>query len=50
MLSHLIVKQAVMLATDDVFYISGVIFVALIVVVWFARPPARLNGGPVAAD
>ncbi len=34
-----IVQQAVMIATDDIFWLSGVIFLLLIAVVWFARPP-----------
>lgn len=39
LLNRTIVQQAVMIATDDIFWLSGVIFLALIVVVWFARPP-----------
>ncbi|MHB8535279.1 MAG: DHA2 family efflux MFS transporter permease subunit [Sulfuricaulis sp.] len=38
MMSRLIDKQAVMLATDDIFWLSGCIFLALIAVLWFARP------------
>jgi MFS transporter, DHA2 family, multidrug resistance protein len=49
MLSRVITKQAVMLATDDIFFLSGCIFVALIAVVWFARPPFHRAGGPAAA-
>jgi DHA2 family multidrug resistance protein len=34
-----ITKQAVMLATNDVFWISGWIFLGLMILVWFSRPP-----------
>ncbi len=44
LLSHLITKQAVMLATDDIFWLSGCIFLSLIVVLWFARPAAAASG------
>ncbi len=48
MLSRVITKQAVMLATDDIFWISGCIFLALIAVLWFARP-AHAAGTPGGA-
>ncbi len=44
LLSRLITQQAVMIATDELFWLSGVIFLALIVVVWFARPPFSVAG------
>ncbi|MBI3563297.1 MAG: DHA2 family efflux MFS transporter permease subunit [Gammaproteobacteria bacterium] len=47
-LSRTITKQAVMLATDDIFWLSGCIFFALIAVLWFARPPFRAAGAAVA--
>jgi len=34
-----LVNQAYMLATEDVFWISGVLFFCLLVLIWFARPP-----------
>ena len=37
-----------MLSADDIFYASGIIFIALIGLVWFARPP-RSGGGATAA-
>jgi DHA2 family multidrug resistance protein len=45
-------RQAFMLATNDVFWLSGWVFLALIGVIWFARVPARIDGGkaPVAAE
>ncbi len=47
-LSRTITKQAVMLATDDIFWLSGCIFLSLIFVLWFARPPFRAAGAAVA--
>ena len=38
-------RQAYMLATNDFFWLSGWIFVALLVLVWFARPPFTAAGG-----
>jgi len=34
-----VINQAYMLATDDIFYLSGYVFLALMVLVWFAKPP-----------
>ncbi len=45
LLSGLVTQQAVMIATDELFWLSGVIFLGLIVVVWFARPPFAAAGG-----
>jgi DHA2 family multidrug resistance protein len=41
MLADTINNQAVTLATADIFWLSGWIFLALIVLVWFAKPAAR---------
>jgi DHA2 family multidrug resistance protein len=38
-----------MLATNDFFWLSGWIFVALLVLVWFARPPFTAAGGGAEA-
>jgi DHA2 family multidrug resistance protein len=38
--------QSIMLATSDVFWVSGVIFLCLMGVVWFTRPPYVTTGGP----
>jgi len=35
----IIVNQSYVTATDDIFWISGVIFMGLLVLIWFARPP-----------
>ncbi len=43
MLDQLINQQAVLMATNDIFWLSGCFFVALMVLVWLARPPKRLG-------
>lgn len=42
--------QAILLATNDLFWLSGWIFLSLIFLVWLARPPFGSPGGAVAAD
>jgi DHA2 family multidrug resistance protein len=37
-LNRLVDSQAFMLSADDIFYVSGLLFLALIAVVWLARP------------
>jgi DHA2 family multidrug resistance protein len=49
-LERSIVQQAYMLATNDLFWLWGWIFLALIAVVWFARPPFSAAVGHAAAD
>ena len=44
-LNRLVDQQAFMLSADDIFYVSGILFLALILVVWFARPE---KGGAAA--
>ena len=44
MLSRIVTKQAVMLATDDIFLLSGYIFLGLLAVLWLARPQAPVSG------
>jgi DHA2 family multidrug resistance protein len=34
-----VINQAYMLSTNDIFWISGILFLGLMVLVWFARPP-----------
>ena len=45
LLDGVVTRQAVMIATDELFWVSGVIFLSLIVVVWFARPPFAAAAG-----
>ncbi len=44
MLSGIVNKQAVLLASDDVFWLSGCIFLSLIAALWLARPQAPVSG------
>lgn len=43
-LAHSVARQAFMLATNDVFWISGWMFIVLIGVIWVARRPDRATG------
>jgi MFS transporter, DHA2 family, multidrug resistance protein len=47
LLNRLVDQQAFMLSANDVFYVSGLLFLALIVVVWLARPA---RGAPQARE
>ena len=50
-LNHLIDQQAYMLSANDIFYVSAILFLLLIAVVWFARPAKQAPGAPsLAAD
>ncbi len=50
LLNHLIDNQAYMMSTDDIFYVSGILFVAMIFLIWFARPAkAGASGAEVSA-
>ena len=45
-----IVQQAYMLATNDLFWLWGWVFLALIGVVWIARPPFAAGGAHLAGE
>jgi DHA2 family multidrug resistance protein len=47
LLNRLVDQQAYTMAATDLFYLSSLLFLGLIVVVWFAQPR---KGGPAAAD
>ncbi len=47
MIDRMVNQQAFMLAADDIFYGSALLFLVLIAVVWFAKP--RRGGGSVDA-
>jgi DHA2 family multidrug resistance protein len=49
LLADTITNQAFMLSTNDIFWLSGWIFMGLFVIVWFAKPPF-LAKGHVAAE
>lgn len=40
----IITNQSYMLSTDDIFWISGWIFVGLMLIIWFAKPPFTPTG------
>lgn len=50
-LQRMVEQQAFMLSANDVFYASALLFLALVGVVWLARPPARgeANAPPAGA-
>jgi DHA2 family multidrug resistance protein len=39
LLEHAISQQSILLATNDIFWLSGCFFASLMVLVWLARPP-----------
>jgi DHA2 family multidrug resistance protein len=49
LLNRLVDGQAFMLSADDIFYVSGIIFIALIGLVWLARPQRGPAGGAAAS-
>jgi len=49
-LNRIVDVQAFMLSADDLFYISGLIFLALIMVIWLARPNRPGSAGPAGAS
>jgi DHA2 family multidrug resistance protein len=49
-LNRIVDVQAFMLSADDLFYISGLIFLALIMVIWLARPARPGSTGPTGAS
>lgn len=44
-----VINQAYMLSTNDIFWLSGILFLILMISVWFARPPF-FTKGPIAVD
>jgi MFS transporter, DHA2 family, multidrug resistance protein len=49
LVNRLVDQQAFMLSADDIFYVSGLLFLALIVLIWFARPIKGGGGGGAEA-
>jgi MFS transporter, DHA2 family, multidrug resistance protein len=47
LLNRMVDAQAFMLSANDIFYVSGLIFIGLILLVWLARP---VHGGGAAAS
>ncbi len=48
--NRLIDQQAFTRAADDIFYVSALLFLALIGLVWLTRRPARITGAAPPAD
>jgi DHA2 family multidrug resistance protein len=48
-LNRMVDSQAFMLSANDIFYVSGLMFLGLIVLVWFARPQKAAGGSSEAA-
>lgn len=44
-----ITNQAYMLSTNDVFWLSGWVFISLLIIIWFTKPPF-LAKGPIAVE
>ncbi len=49
LLNRLVDQQAYMLSADDIFYVSGFLFVALVGLVWLARPEKQEGGAASGA-
>jgi len=49
-IARAVVNQAYMLATNDVFWLSGSVFLGLIILIWFARPPFFIKSGGAAME
>ncbi len=49
LLNQLINQQAYMLSADDIFYVSGYLFVFMVVLIWFARPVKSTLSAEVAS-
>jgi len=50
LLNRLVDQQAFMLSANDIFYASGALFLALVVVIWFAKPVQGAAGAAAAAS
>lgn len=50
-LNQMISQQAAQIGFNEIFHLLGILFLAVIVIVWFAKPPftAKLGGGAAAA-
>jgi MFS transporter, DHA2 family, multidrug resistance protein len=49
MVNRLVDQQAFMLSANDIFFVSGLLFLGLIAVIWFARPSHAAASGAAAA-
>jgi DHA2 family multidrug resistance protein len=46
----MVTNQSYMLATNDIFWLSGYIFISLIILIWFAKPPFLTKGKAVLSE
>ncbi len=44
--NNVIIKQAYMLATNDIFWLSGFLFLGLMILIWFSKPPFLTTRSP----
>ncbi len=49
-IDRIVSNQSYMLATNDIFWISGCVFVALIIVIWLAKPPFFKENTIISAE
>ncbi len=49
LLDRIVSQQALLMATNDIFWLSGVFFLGLMVLSWLTRPPPR-GGAPAPVD
>lgn len=45
LLNYMISQQSNIIGSNDIFWLCGMIFVGLIIIVWFAKPPFGSGGG-----
>lgn len=50
LLERLVSQQALLMATNDLFWLSGCFFLALMLLVWLARPPRLASSGRAAGS
>jgi len=49
LIDNMTINQSFMLSTNDIFWLSGWIFICLLIIIWFAKPPFMVKG-PMAAE
>ena len=49
-LNNIITNQAYMLSTDDIFWLSGWVFISMVLVIWFAKPPFLGKGKIITSE
>lgn len=49
LLNHMVDNQSFTMSADDIFYLSGILFVAMMFLIWFAKPSRTAMSAEVAA-